>query len=146
MMIDALTQLSSAHAITGTVGSEDYINLQHLREFAAGEPLALVVNCHTALNGGTLAIAVQVDADNAFGSAQTLTSRTLSSFTAGEQCVIPIPVTTLNAIDTPADTENMYLRALFTLGANTATVSAQIMPLSMVQNYRSYPDALVISA
>jgi hypothetical protein len=147
MYVDALTQVSSNQAITGTVGSEDYINLQALREISAGEPLALVVNCKVALNGGTLVIAAQVDSDTAFGSATTIaTFRTLSAFTAGEQVVLPLPPFTENVIDSPAVAENQYLRALYTLGANTATVDAQIMPLSMVQHYRSYPDALTISA
>lgn len=153
MMIDAFTQLSSAQALTATAASEDYISLQNARDIGIGEPMALVINWRVAAGGAspTFNAAVQVDDNTSFSSATTVvTSKTLSgtaAMPAGAQLVIPLPPFSELLTANPGAAENTYLRANYTLGGTspTMTIDAQIMPMSMVQNARAYPDAITIS-
>lgn len=153
MIIDSFTQLSSAQALTASAASEDYISLQNARDIGTGEPMALVINWRVAAGGTspTFAAAVQVDDNTSFSSATTVvTSKTLSGTTAmpaGAQLVIPLPSLSEILTTNPSAAENTYLRANYTLGGTspTMTIDAQIMPVSMVQNYRSYADNITIS-
>lgn len=153
MIIDSFVQLSSAQALTATAASEDYISLQNPRDIGMGEPMALVVNWRVAAGGTspTFSVAVQVDDNTGFSSATTVvTSKTLSGTTAmpaGAQLVVPLPSLSEILTTSPSAAENTYLRANYTLGGTspTMTIDAQIMPVSMVQNYRSYADNITIS-
>lgn len=153
MILDAFTQLSSAQALTASAASEDYISLQNPRDIGLGEPMAVVINWRVAAGGTspTFAAAVQVDDNTGFSSATTVvTSKTLSGTTAmpaGAQLVIPLPSLSEIISTSPSAAENTYLRLNYTLGGTspTMTVDAQIVPMSMIQNYRAYADAITIS-
>jgi hypothetical protein len=153
MFVDSFTQLASAQALTSTGAvSEDYIDLQNARDIGIGEPLALVINVKVAAGGTapTLTASVEVDDNTSFSSATVVCSTgalAAAALTLGAQIVLPIPPLSTLITSNPSAAEGRYLRANLVLGGTTPTltVDAQIMPMSMIQNYRSYADAVTIS-
>lgn len=152
MIVDAFCQLSSAQALTVDAASEDYMDLTNARDFGIGEPLALVINVKVAAGGTTptMQVNVEVDDNTSFSSATVIAaSKALAAadMALGAQIVIPIPPITLFVKSDPAAAEYQYLRANYDMGGTnpTVTVDATVMPLKMVQGYRSYPDAISFS-
>lgn len=152
-ILDSFTQISSAQALTATAASEDFIDLVTARDvFGGGEPLALVINWRVAAGGTspTFAAAVQVDDNTSFSSPTTvLTSKTLSGLTAmpaGVQLIIPLPPLTDILTAAPNQAEFRYLRANYTLGGTspTMTIDATIIPLSMAHHVRAYPSGFSV--
>lgn len=152
MMIDSFLQLSSNQALTGSAASEDTIDLTNARDIGIGEPLALVLAVKVAAGGTTptLVAAVQVDSTSAFGSATTVaTSRTYAQadMAAGAILVTPLPPFSSLQTDDPQNAEFNHLRVNYTMTGTTPTVTldAQIMPMSMVQQYRAHRDGFTIT-
>jgi len=139
--IDFQQRVSTAQAIS-TVGnnfSTDVIDLLSDRDIGVGEPMAFVINFNVALAGTTptFKASIQTDDNSGFSSAATLIEgQSLSAAAAGTQLVIPVP-----------DTNERYIRLNYVLGGTTptATVTADLRPMSMIQNARVYPDGFTIS-
>lgn len=140
MFIDSQLLLSDAQALTATAASTNYIDLSADRDIGKGEPMALVVGVDVAMAGTTptFAAAIQTDDNTGFSSATTLmTGQTYSTtLAAGTIMVIPIP-----------ETSERYVRANYTLGGTTptVTVTSWVVPMSMVQNFIIYPNGYTIS-
>lgn len=139
MIIDAELQLSDAQALTATAASTNLIDLGVDRDIGKGEPLALVITVDVALAGTspTFQPAIQTDDNAAFSSATTLlTGQSYSALAAGAKIVLPIP-----------DTNERYLRANYTLGGTspTITVTAVVQPMSTIQNDAIYADGFAIT-
>jgi hypothetical protein len=155
MYLDNLARLTGASgqalASAAAIASTDFMDLINGRDIGIGEPLALVVNILVTAGGTTptLICAVQVDDNTSFSSATTIVvSRTFveADLVAGNQIVVPIPPFSWVATSNPSSSEYRYLRGLFTAGGTspTVTISADIKPMSMIQNYRAYADAVTI--
>ena len=143
MYIDRQNKVSISQALTATAASTDLIDLGSDRNIGVGEPMAFVVNVDVAAGGTspTLAVAIQTDDNASFSSATTVaSSATLAAaqLVAGAQFVIPVP---------PDLSMERFVRLNYTLGGTspTVTVSAQLQPMNMIQNYSSYPDGYIIS-
>lgn len=91
MQLDKQSLFSDAQAITATAASTNYIDLGAAgtpagsavaipRDLGKGNPLPLLVNVDEAFNNLTsLTIDLQVDDDEAFGSAKTVQSITIAA-------------------------------------------------------------------
>jgi hypothetical protein len=139
MILDALTQLSDAQAVTSADAySTNTIDLgatTPVRQIGDGEPLALVVSVDVAAAGdGTPASFtdtfdfILVESANANLSSHTeVIKRRVpgAQLTAGAVVIIPIP---------PGKPTKRYIGARYELGTDdTITVSAFIAPMSFVQ-------------
>lgn len=154
MFLDAQLQFSLAQALTVTAVSTNVIDTGIVfggvgvgddRNIGIGEPMGVVISVLVAADATTgdetYQFDVQSDTVVGFGSAVVIASRAIlrTLLTAGSQWVIPIP----------ADSGNIgqYLRMNYVLGGTTPTitVTTHLQPLSMIQNYVTYADALTIS-
>lgn len=128
-ILDAQLLFSDGQALTATAVSTNIIDLSSDRDVGTGEPMAVVVGFDVALAGTTptISVALQTDDNSSFSSPATIaTGVSLSAAAAGTKVVLPVP----------ADTSvERYLRLNYTLGGTTptATVTAFLQPLSMVQ-------------
>ena len=141
MFLDRQTLFSDAQALTATGASTDLIDLGQERRIGVGEPMCVVATCDVAMGGTspTLVITVQSDDNASFSSAATVVATgTISSLAAGAKVVLPIP---------PGTATERYIRLNYTLGGTspTVTLTAALMPQSMVYNDYYYADGLVIS-
>lgn len=146
MIIDRVQQFSDAQALSGAgnTASTDVLDLSEARRIFEGEPMIVVLHVDVAADAGdgdeTYQFDVQTDDNSSFTSATTLASRAIAraSLTAGSRHTIPIPMEA--AVE-------QYLRLYYTLGGTTPsiTVTAHLMPLSLVQKERIYPDNITIS-
>jgi hypothetical protein len=143
MYLDAKHLFSDAQALTATAASTNVVDLGSDSNLGIGEPMVVVVSLDVAAddaNGDeTYSVALQTDDNDSFSSAAELASRTITrGDAAGTKYVLGVPA------DTSAE---RYLRLNFTLGGTTpsATVTAFLIPQSMIQNYVSYPDGFTIS-
>ena len=154
MFLDAQLQFSAAQALTVTAVSTNVIDtgvnfggvgVIDDRNIGIGEPMGVLivvtVAADTSSGNETYQFDVQSDTVVGFGSLVTIASRVIDKalLTAGSQWVIPIPA------DGPQI--GQFLRLNYVLGGTTPTitVSSFLQPLSMLQNYIAYPDALTIS-
>lgn len=143
MLIDALLLFSDAQALTATAVSTNVIDLGADSNVGIGEPMAVVVSLDVAADDSdgdeTYSVDLQADSTAAFSSAAVIATRAITrGDVAGTKYVLSIP----------ADTSGeQFLRLNFTLGGTTptATVTAYVIPQSMVQNYVSYADGFTIS-
>ncbi len=160
MILDAQCQLNSSLAIasaTTTVSENSYdlgaefVASGNYRDVGAGEPLAILVNVEVAADHTTedetyqfdiivdstanLATAPVVIGSVAFTAAEAV----LLELAAGKNLVIPIPP--LNG-----HVGKRYLGMQVISGGTTPsiTISAWIVPLNFVQQYRLYPTAIVV--
>lgn len=144
MFLDAHLSLSDAQALTATAASTNYYDAGAARAIGDGEPLAALVTIDVAADfassNETYVITVESDDNTSFSSATTLASRTMTAAerAAGSRIIIPIPPST------PAE---RYYRLNYTLAGTTPTVTltAQIQPMSMLQNERVYAGGFTIS-
>lgn len=144
MIIDAQNTFSINQALTGTsaVASTDNLDFGTFpRDVGRGEPLAIVLSVDVTAGGTTptLTVTVQTDDNTGFSSAATVLvspTYTAAQLVAGATFILPLP-----------SSNERYLRLSYLQGGTspTVTVSASLQPLSMVQNYASYPDAITIS-
>jgi len=141
MYIDSQHLFSDAQALTATAASTNIIDLGGDRNIGVGEPMAVVITCDVAMGGTspTLVVTLQADDNSSFSSASTvLALPSLSALAAGAQLVLPVPQN--------LDTER-YIRLNYTVGGTspTVTLTAALIPQSMIQNYASYADGFTIS-
>lgn len=130
MILDLETRLSSAQALTASGATTDYYDCGGAFNLDKGEPVAMVYTVTTAADittgDETYALAVQTDSDSAFGTVQTLLSRTIAAadLAVGDQHVFVLPNGCLR-----------YIRGYATLGGTTPSVSfdCDILPLSMAR-------------
>jgi len=144
MFIDSQNLLSDAQAFTASAASTNIIDLGADRNIGIGEPMALVLTVDVAADGTTTdetyAFAIQTDTVEAFSSPTSIASATLTytQLAAGAQFVIAVP---------PDTTSERFIRMYATLGGTTptVTVTAFLLPMSMIQNNTVYADAITIS-
>jgi len=157
MILDAQAQFSDSQALTATALSTNVIDLSADRAIGRGEPMAVVFNVEVAADQVTgdedYTFAVEVASDAAITTArQELGRRIFESGTptapaqnadllvAGYTFVLPLPPTGLGESE-------RYLGVRYTLAGTTPTitVSAYLVPMSMLQGNESFPDAITIS-
>lgn len=147
MMLDALLKLSSAQALTATAVSTNTIDLGNVtpkRDIGNGEPLGLMVSVGVAADFTTGDETYEfqfIQSANADLSSQDILGRVAvvaGSLTAGARVVIPIP---------KGSVTKRYIGARYVLAGTTPTVTvdADILPLSMIEEYKAYADAITIS-
>jgi len=98
MYVDKLLEFSDAQAVTAAAASTNVVDFSVARDLGNGRPLYLVLGCVVAMtdagSDSTLAVAIQTDSDEAFGTAVTLgTVHTFAATTAANtQVVIPLSI------------------------------------------------------
>jgi hypothetical protein len=144
MFLDAYNLLSDAQAVTADAYSTNTIDLgasSPARQIGDGEPMAVVFTVDVALAGTTPTIVFNVvDSANANLSSHTVlvASKSYSALAAGAQVVLPIP---------PGLPTARYLGAYYDVGGTTPTITltAALMPLSMIDKRKDYADGITIS-
>ena len=144
MFVDALGEICSSQAFSTDAVSENTIDLANVtpnRQIGTGEPMAVVINVESAGTGaGAYRFNLLDDSDEALGSPRIIASifPTEAELALGAILVLPVPV---------GFPTQRYLGIGFdnVSGSTAVTVSAYLMPLSMVQAYKSYADGFNIS-
>lgn len=143
MYLDAQHLFSDAQALTASAASTNLVDLGGDHNVGIGEPMAVVISVDVALDGTTgdetYVFTVEADSTAAFSSAATIATKTAArGDAAGTKYVLPIPAD---------ESAEQFLRVYYTLGGTTptGTVTAFLIPQSMIQNYVSYPDGFTIS-
>lgn len=148
MILDKLTQLSNAQAVTDadaySTNTFDCKDVTPKRRIGAGEPLAVVVIVTTAAgnSGGTFTntfdfIAVQsVNANLSSHDEMAKRRVPASELTLGAIVVVDIP---------PDRPTKQFIGARYELGTgDTISVSAYILPRSFVQAFLAYAKNYVV--
>jgi len=157
MYLDAQLLLSDAQALTATALSTNVIDLGADESLGNGEPMGVLITVDVAADQTTgdedYSVELEVASDAAITTArQMLGRREFESGTptapaqnadllvAGYSFVIPIPPAVLG------DTER-YLALRYTLAGTTPTltVTAVVIPLSMIDKQIAYPDGYAIT-
>lgn len=141
MILDALNQYSDAQALTATAASTNVVDHGQERRIGTGEPMAVLITVDVALAGTspTFAAALQSDDNSGFASAATVaTTKTYTSLAAGAKVVLPVP---------PGEATERYTRLNYTLGGTTptVTVTAELVPMSMIDQAHLYADGFDIT-
>lgn len=146
MILDAQNLYSDAQEIPDTtpVASTNIIDHGADRNLGIGTPMAVLITVDVGLAGDateTLTAALQTDDNASFSSATTVASTGALSeaqTVAGSKIVLAVP---------PNTAMERYSRLLITLGGTnpTATITAALLPQSMIQNEANYADAITIS-
>lgn len=142
-VLDKNLQFSDSQALTVDVDSTNHFDATTDRDLGPGEPMAVVVFAETAFGGTTPTIAVSIETDdnNSFSSGTVIA--TSEAFTpaaltaANDQIVVVLPMTNERFIQLNYDMEGT---------SPTLTVSAYLMPLSLVQNQRYLPNNYTITS
>lgn len=121
MIFDLTTLLSNAQAITATAVSTNVIDLSPratgiVRDIGKGNPIPLLIQVVETFNTLTsLAIALQVDEDSAFGSPKTVwsTSVVLADLIAGK-VIVPEYIT--------RGTDERYMRLQYSVTGTNPTL------------------------
>jgi hypothetical protein len=159
MFLDELLKFSDSQALTATALSTNVIDTGSVdRNVGQGEPMAVVVNVEVAADQTTgdedYTFDVETASDAGITTARKLLGRRIFEsgtpgapaedadlLVAGFRFVIPIPPGGLSESE-------RYLAVRYTLAGTTPTitVSAYLMPLSMIEPSKvSYPDGFTIS-
>ena len=146
MFIDAQLLFSDAQAVTADARSTNVVDLGVGRTLFDGEPLAIVividVGADYTTTDETYAFQVRTDDNSSMSSPTVVSTTTISAassgLAAGKRFVLPIPIGV--AIE-------RYLEVYYDVGGTTPslTVTAFLQPLSMIDKFRTYPDAVTIS-
>lgn len=150
MFIDAQNQFSDAQALAATAASTNVIDLGVDRNAGIGEPLAVLITVDVAADAGTgdesYTFDLETDDNSGFASPEILVRRVVSalpnipraSAAAGFKLVLDVPN------DLRCD---RFLRLNYTLAGTTPsiTVTAMLMPKSMIQAEAVYPKGYTIS-
>ncbi len=144
MYTDAHNLFSDAQAMTATAVSTNVIDLGVDRNVGQGEPLAVVLTVDVAAivndTDETYEIQILTDADvtpsDAIASRSFTNALATAQLIAGARFVMPLP----------HDNER-YLRLNYVLAGTTPgwTVTAYLVPMSMIQADEKYADAITIS-
>lgn len=158
MMLDKEQQFSDSQALTATALSTNVIDLSVDRSIGSGEPMGVVFNVEVAADQTTgdedYQFDVEYASDAGITTARKLIGRRVFEsgtptapaedadlLVAGFKFVIPIPPAALSESE-------RFLGVRYTLAGTTPTitVSAHLMPLSMIEvGAVSYPDGITIS-
>lgn len=138
MIVDYENEYSDAQALTATAASEHVIDHGAAGDVGEGEAMGIVITCDVALAGTspTLDIELQQDTAAAFPSPSGVISLSqITAMGAGDKKVLPVP---------PGALLERASRLNYTLGGTTPTVtlSASLMPLRSIPNWRAYADAI----
>lgn len=146
MYIDNTLVVSDAQAVTadayGSAVASIDLGAAGLN-IGAGNPLCFVVTVDVAADSTTgdetYAFEVHQSAASNMGTPDTLLVRTIAAadLTAGSKHIIPVP----SAIS------KRYINLYYNVGGTTPTitVTADLKPLNMVDDYKSYPNGYTIS-
>lgn len=144
MYLDRENQFSNAQALTSTAASTDVLDIGVENDFGTGEPMCVMVNVEVAADAAnadeTYSVALQMDTADSFGSpTQVGSDLTIArGSAAGFKDYIYIPA--------GASVER-YLRLNYTLGGTSpsVTVSAHLIPVSMIEERRDYASGFVVA-
>ena len=147
MLIDALLSLSDAQALSATGFSTNTVDLGAMtpvRDIGAGEPMCVSFSVDVAADAGTgdETYTFQfVQSANANLSSPDILSQVAvarGTLLAGYHFYLPIPVHLIT---------KRYIGVQYTLAGTTPsiTVTAQIQPMAMVQEDRTYAKGYTIS-
>ena len=143
MILDAQNRYSAAQALTATAVSTDVIDHSSDRNLGHGEPLVVLIKVDVAADAGnsdeTYSIALQTDDNVGFSSAATVGTVTIArGAVAGTTVYIPLP---------PDLSIERFTRLNYTLAGTTpsVTLSSYLVPLSFVDKFATYADAITIS-
>lgn len=157
MILDKENQFSDSQAVTADAVGTNVISLSQARSIGNGEPMCVVFTVEVAADQTTGDEDYTFDVEYATNAAQTtgrqlIGRRVFESGTptapaqdadllvAGFKFVIPIPPTAQSE-----DEIFLGIRYDVTGTTPTITMSAHLVPLSMVQAEGLYPDAITIS-
>jgi hypothetical protein len=142
MILDNFGLLSDAQALTATAVSTNTFDWKAAGlDMGAGEPMCVMVTVDKAAGGSspTFVFSVVEDDDETLGSNTNIIDRTIleASMTAGSRHIFPIP---------PGSVTLQYLGMEYTLGGSnpTATVTACIMPMSMIDMPNKFANGYTI--
>jgi hypothetical protein len=157
MLLDAQALFSDAQAVTADAVGTNVIDLSQDRSIGTGEPMAVVFTVDVAADQGTGDEDYTFDVEYASNAAQTtgrqlIGRRVFESGTptapaqdadllvAGFQFAIPIPPTVLSESE-------LYLGVRYDVAGTTPsiTVTAALMPMSMVDKVAVHPKGYTIS-
>lgn len=157
MILDAQNQFSDAQAVTASAVGTNVIDLSVDRSIGTGEPLAVVFTVDVAADQTSSDEDYTFDVEYASDAAQTtarqlIGRRVFESGTpgapaqdadllvAGFRFVIPIPPTKLSESE-------QYLGIRYTTAGSTPTITmtAHLVPMSMIQGDEVYSDGITIS-
>ena len=157
MIVDVQNQFSDAQAVTVDAVGTNVIDLSQDRSIGTGEPMCVMFQVDVAADQTTGDEDYTFDVEYASNAAQTtgrqlIGRRVFESGTptapaqdadllvAGFKFFIPIPPTVLSESE-------LFLGIRYdTLGTTpTITVSAWLQPMSMIEEYISYPKGYTIS-
>jgi hypothetical protein len=157
MILDAQNQFSDSQAVTADAVGTNVIDLSVARSIGNGEPLCVLFNVEVAADQTTGDEDYTFDVEYASNAAQTtgrqlIGRRVFESGTptapaqdadllvAGFKFVIPIPPTLLSE-----DEGFLGIRYDVTGTTPSITVSAHLVPMSMIDQFNAYPDGFTIS-
>lgn len=157
MFLDAQSLFSDAQALTVTALATNVIDLLADRSIGSGEPLAILFTVDVAADQGTGDETYQVDVEYASNAAisagrqligrrifqagtPTAPAQDADLLVAGFKFYMPIPPAALSESE-------RFLGVRYTLGGTTPTLTmtAVLIPLSMVQADNVLPDGLTIT-
>lgn len=156
MILDSQLQFSDSQALTATALATNVIDLSADRAIGRGEPMAVLFNVEVAADQTTGDEDYQFDAEVASDAAITTARKLLGRrifesgtpgapaedadlLVAGFQFAIPLPPTGLSESE-------RYLGVRYTLAGTTptVTVSAHLVPMSMIQGDETLADGITI--
>mgnify|MGYP001597728774 CR=1 FL=1 len=144
MYVDAQLLFSDAQAVTATAVSTNVVDLRAVRDMGLGEPLYIVCIVDVAFTDGgsdtTIAVSLETDSDEAFGSATVQgTMTTFAALTAAgaTQMIFPIPPSWMN---------ERYARLRYTTANGNLTTGSFTAFIAIgVQKATKYPDDITVS-
>lgn len=140
MLLDAQNQYSDAQAVAVTGPSTNAIDHGSARGLGIGEPLVVLMSSDVVLSAGTLIVALQTDTVVGFGTAVTVA-------TTPALAPANIPVGTRFVLNVPPDKGmKRFSRLNYTLSAGTITITAELLPLRLLQLENVFQGAFTILA
>lgn len=156
-MRDVQNQFSSSQALTATAVGENVISLVVDRSLGSGEPMAVVFNVEVAADQTSSDEDYTFQVEYASDAAQTTARQLIGErifesgtptapaqdadlLVAGYQFVIPIPPVKLSESEL-----FLGIRSVLAGSTPTITVSAYLVPMSMIQTDEVYPGGFTIT-
>ena len=143
MLLDAQNQYSDAQAVAVTGPSTNLIDHGTPaagRGLGIGEPLVVLCSSDVLLSAGTLIVTLQTDTVVGFGTATTVANTPALA-------AANIPVGTRFVLNVPPDKAmKRYSRLNYTLSAGTITITAELIPLRLLQLENVFQGAFTILA
>lgn len=144
MILDLQNTLSDAQALSATAASTNSIDLGSARQIQEGDAMGILLTVDVAADfttgDETYTLQVQTDDNSAFSSPTVTQSQAIiaSQLTLGAKIFIPLSQIALL---------ERYIRLNFVLAGTTpsVTVTAELQPKDMVDEFRTYPIGYTIS-